>query len=429
MRENRHKAVYRVDSMKEYSAIIIGAGPAGLFCALECARKCGPVLVLEKKQNPGRKLLLTGSGQCNLTHSGPMSDFLEHYGGKANFVRPALFGFTSDALADFFALRGLPVLEDDRGKLFPRSLRAADVLGVLLDECRACGVEVRTGCAVTAATKQDGTFIISAGTESYGSRALAIAAGGASYPRTGSNGDGYVMARSLGHSIAEVAPALVPVYPENYGFAECSGISLSGARMAHYRDSKKIGKTRGDVLFTHRGLSGPGILDYSRYVLPGDTLRIALAPFNSVDDLDRYLADQATSQGKRTVKNILAGSGMPERVAGTVLALHDIPPGLRLSHLNRELRVRIAGLAVEYPFTVKRLGGFEEAMVTRGGVSTGEINSKTMESRLVPGLFFAGEVMDVDGDTGGYNLQWAFSSAALAARSIGTGPGSRVSGV
>ncbi|HOO70494.1 MAG TPA: NAD(P)/FAD-dependent oxidoreductase [Spirochaetota bacterium] len=422
MRGNHYEAVYRVDSMKEYSVIIIGGGPAGLFCALNCAREPGPVLVLEKKQNPGRKLLLTGSGQCNLTHSGPVNDFLEHYGGKANFVRPALFGFTGEALVDFFTRRNLPMIEDDRGKIFPRSLRAADVLGVLLSECRACRVEVRTGCAVTAATRQDGTFIVSAGTGSCSSRALVIAAGGASYPGTGSSGDGYVLARSLGHSIAEAAPALVPVYPEDYGFADCSGISLPGALVAHYRHGKKIGKTRGDVLFTHRGLSGPGILDYSRYVLPGDTLKVALAPCNSADDFDRLLIEQTSSQGKRTVKNILAGCGMPERVAGTVLALHDVPPDLRLSHLNRETRVRIAGLAAEYPFTVKRRGGFDEAMVTRGGVATGEINSRTMESRLVPGLFFAGEVMDVDGDTGGYNLQWAFSSAALAARSINSRP-------
>ncbi|MDP6626852.1 MAG: NAD(P)/FAD-dependent oxidoreductase [Methanopyri archaeon] len=400
--------------MGQYDVIIIGAGPAGLLCAAYCGREGLRTLVLEKNAKAGRKLLLTGAGRCNLTHDGPVEDLLTRYGDKDRFVKPALLAFTNDDLVTFIEGRGLWTVVEAGGKVFPAKGDAHDVLRALLDGCRTKGVTVRYGEPV----KEVGPGLeVRTGKDRYRARTVVIATGGRSYPGTGSTGDGYSLARALGHTIVGPSPALAPVIVKGYLFDGCAGISLGDVGATVFRDGKKVHASRGDVLLTHKGLSGPGILDLSRHVRSGDVVRVALVD-RDAQTFERELVDELAAQGKRSLRNVLARYDVPERLLHRVLEVLGIPRELKASQLDKRTRRQLAehftGLSIE----VERTGGYDEAMVTRGGVSVREIGPTTMGSRKITGLYFAGEVVDVDGDTGGYNLQFAFSSGVLAAKSI-----------
>ncbi len=403
--------------MPDHDVIVAGAGPAGLFCALRCAEAGLRVLLLEKNRGAGKKLLVSGSGRCNITHAGDIRDFPPRYGARERFVKPALFDFTNAHLVEFFAVRGLAMTETDGGKIFPATQNARDVLALLLDECARHGVSIRLESAVRSVEAAPPFFLARTRGERFTASFLVIATGGKSYPSTGSTGDGYAFARALGHEIVPPEPALAPLVVKDYGLRACAGISLDGALIRLYRAGEFTGESRGDVLFTHRGVSGPGVLDFSRNVRPGDTVRIALVGL-AEPELDSILAGAGSSHGKKFLKNAVAGLGVPERLVEAVLAAAGIQPDLPMAQLDRATRARAASLFAGLPVEVESTGGWNEAMVTRGGIKVDELNRGTMESRLVKGLYFAGEVVDVDGDTGGYNLQFAFSSAALAAKAI-----------
>lgn len=397
--------------------IIIGAGPAGLFCAANASCDGVKVLVLEKKKSPGRKLLVSGSGRCNLTHDGDIRPFLDHYGDHGRFLRPALLGFANLDLIAFFEDRGLAMIRMEGGKLFPETQRSRDVLKVLIEECRAKNVDIACGKTVKSIGKSGDGFEVTCGDETYRSRLLVIATGGRSYPATGSSGDGYDFARSLGHSIAEIEPALAPVRIRDYPFSKLAGISLPEARVSIFR-ARKVRVHAGDVLFTHDGLSGPGILDLSRHIRAGDVLRVSFVGAKKKEDLERWLRDRSQEGGARNLRSVLVDLEIPSRLASKVLEISGIPQDLKCAHMTRDMRIDLADHLAGFPMVVEELGGFDSAMATRGGVNLSEVNSKTMESRLVSCLYFAGEVLDVDGDSGGYNLQAAFSTGILAAKSI-----------
>ncbi|MDD3857875.1 MAG: NAD(P)/FAD-dependent oxidoreductase [Methanoculleus sp.] len=396
---------------------IIGGGPAGLFCALLSAGVGRTVIVFEKKPAPGRKLLITGSGQCNITHAGETADFLSRYGDHGTFLRPALMNFTNRDLIAFFADRGLRTETEPGGKVFPATRKSADVLAVLLAECAARGVEIRHSDPVLEVERDNDGFLVTA-KATVRAGILVIATGGASYPATGSTGDGYAFARALGQPTTEVAPALAPVYVEDYPFADLAGISFQNLTLSVYRDGKRVGQHTGDLLFTHTGLSGPGILDLSRAVRPGDVLRVAFLSGATSEEVRKLLTDAVAAGGARQVKSVLSGLPLPERFVRRLLDLAGVPADETCAHLGKKARNALAASLAEFPFRVARLGGFNEAMATRGGVALEGINPKTMASKIVPDLYCIGEVLDIDGDTGGYNLQAAFSTAALAARHI-----------
>jgi predicted Rossmann fold flavoprotein len=406
---------------EEYDLIIIGAGPSGLFCAVNSAQIGRKILLLEKKDSPGRKLLISGCGQCNITHEGDIAAFLEHYGDGGRFLRPALLGFTNCDLVSFFKEKGLAFRTENGGKIFPKTMRSRDVLDVLMKECESKGVQLRCGQKVRSVSRSESGFTVHCGNCSYRSPLLVIATGGSSYPATGSTGDGYRFARELGHSMAEIGPALTPVYIRDYPFAGLAGISIPGLKVSIYRQ-KKIREGRGDILFTHQGLSGPGILDLSRFIRAGDTLKISFVPEERRQDLEDWLLCRMRDDGSRRLRSMLAelpfSAPLPARLIDGILEISDIPRELRFANLSREMRNSLVDNLTALPLVVSELGGFDVAMVTRGGVALKEVNPKTMESRLVKGLYLVGEVLDIDGDTGGYNLQAAFSTAMLAARSI-----------
>jgi hypothetical protein len=404
--------------MVQYDVVVIGAGPAGLFCALQAALPGHRVLLLEKNSDPGAKLLLSGSGQCNITHDGEIRDFLSHYGDHGKQVRPALFGFTNRDLIEFFRKRGLALMTEENGKVFPETHRSADVLALLMKECKERGVDLRCGEPATSVTRTAEGFEITTPIATYLSPVLVIATGGVSFPKTGSTGDGYRISAFLGQPLTEIAPALTPLLIRNYPFAALSGISFERMQFSVWRAGKKLADHMGDVLFTHLGLSGPGILDASRDIHPDDVIKLSFVGNLKREEFVADLTQRAEENRSWQISTILAAYPIPERLNRKLLNLSGIPDDLKCNHFSAEQRSRLITNCTQFPLIVEAPGGFSVAMVTRGGVALDGVNQKTMESKTVPNLYFAGEVLDIDGDTGGYNLQAAFSTGFLAARSI-----------
>jgi predicted Rossmann fold flavoprotein len=410
--------------MKKYDIIITGAGPAGLFCAVSAAKSgIKKILVLEKNLSPGKKFLLSGSGQCNITHSGTVSSFTQCYGSAGSFVKPALSAFTPEDLIEFLEQNNIPVTERDDGKIFPASMRASDVLSMLTSICRSYGVDIMYNTPVKQIACSAGKFRLSSDHRDntlFTAPLIVIASGGMSYPATGSTGDGFKIAESLGHSIVSPVPALTPVFIKNFIFSGLSGITLKGRNISVFRKNKKLISEKGDILFTHKGLSGPGLLDMSRYIERGDTVKIPLA-IEDADVIKRCLIDESRSGVKKSIKNYLKKLNIPERLISPVLEELKIDPAKNISEVSKDERTKLITSLTSYSFNVEEKGGFKIAMATSGGVCRDEINRKTMESKIISGLYFAGEVIDVDGDTGGYNIQWAFSSGSAAGKACASG--------
>jgi predicted Rossmann fold flavoprotein len=404
--------------MEQYDMVVIGAGPAGLSCAIHAAVPGRRILLLEKNSTPGNKLLLAGSGQCNFTHTGDTSDFLPHYGGHGKFLKPALFLFPNHALTAFFAARGLGAETDGNGKIFPDTRKSADVLSVLVKECGQRGVDLHCEEPVTGVSHATGEFEITTPKATYQCPLLVITTGGASYPKTGSSGDGYRFCAALGQPVTDIAPALTPLRIQAFPFAAFSGMSFEHLHFSVWRAGKKIADDTGDVLFTHLGLSGPGILDASRDIRAGDEVRLSFAGSLGREEFAADLVRRAEENRTWQLSTLLAAYPIPERLNRKLLALSGIPADLRCSHFSAAQRSKLIANVTEFPLTVAAPGDLSIAMVTRGGVALEHVNQKTMESKIVPGLYFGGEVLDIDGDTGGYNIQAAFSTGFLAAATI-----------
>ena len=404
--------------MEQYDITVIGAGPAGLFCAIHASASGRRVLLLEKMDEPGKKLLLSGTGQCNITHAGEMRDFITHYGEHGKILKPALFSFTNKALIAFFQERGLLMMTEENGKVFPETRQSADVLAVLLKECKTKGVKIHCGEPVTKISRHPECFEILTPRATYRSTIIVITTGGASYPKTGSTGDGYRFCEALGQPVNEIAPALTPLLIRIFPFAALAGISFEQMSFSVWRAGKKVGEYKGDVLFTHLGVSGPGILDASRNILPDDVIKLSFVGTMKREEFTADLSRRVQENRTWQVSTILAGYPIPERLNRKLLKISDIPDDLKCNHFSAEQRTRLITNCTEFPLTVTAPGGYAVAMVTRGGVALDGVNMKTMESKIIPNLFFAGEVLDIDGDTGGYNLQAAFSTGYLAAEGI-----------
>ncbi|MGD9567653.1 MAG: NAD(P)/FAD-dependent oxidoreductase [Sedimentibacter sp.] len=402
----------------KYDVVIIGAGPAGLFSALSLNNK--RVLLLEKNKQPGKKLLISGAGQCNYTNNCSIEEFLKRYGDKGRFLKAALYNFTNKDAVDFFKEKGLESLIREDGKVFPVTLNSCDILNVLLESCKEKSVEIKYEefAEKVSYDETNEMFLIKTNTSSYASINLIIATGGKAYQSTGSTGDGYDMAESFGHAIINPREALVPVYAENYQFKELSGISFENINVSLWRSNKKINEFTGDFLFTHVNISGPVILNNSRYFEKGDVLKVNFSSFKNTEEFKKYFDDLIIHSGKLNVKTVMIKLNLPKRFVDKIMELSGVQQETTCSQLDKSKRKILAELVSSHPFKIEKLGGSNIAMVTKGGVSTNEINSKTMESKLIPHLFFAGEVIDYDGDTGGFNIQAAFSTGRLAAESI-----------
>ena len=401
-------------SMREYDVIVVGTGPAGLFCAAHLAP--AKVLILEKMKLPGRKLMLAGSGQCNLTHSGDVKTFTGNYGDHGNFVKPSLMACSNETVMDFFEHRGVPLFTNENDKVFPVSLRADDVLDALLDACDEAGVDIFYSEAVKSVAPNSGGYSVQTSLAAYQAKCVVIATGGMSYPGTGSTGDGYALAESLGHEIVPPEPSLTPVYVEDHLLWDLSGISLP-AKVSIWHEGKKLMTREGDLLITRFGYSGPVILDSSRWMRAGDQLRIAFTPL-SPEEVDTILKERTAESGGKQIQNLLSGLSCPDRLTRALVEVSGIPEGTTGGQLTSKMRTALVQNLTGFPVIIGKMGDFGVAMCTAGGVPLAEINKKTCESKIAPGVFFAGEVMDIDGDTGGYNIQAAFSTGFVVAKTI-----------
>lgn len=413
-----------------WDSVIVGGGPAGLFAGISAAQHGARVLILERQEKPGGKIPVSGGGRANLTHAGELPELLRHYHGgekpkaAARFIKPALYSFSNRALMEFFSARGLRLVVETDGRVFPETHRAEDVLRVLLREAERLRAEIFTRTRVLRIKLGPRGFELFAPGKARPvakSLTLILATGGRAYPQFGGTDDGYRLAAQLGHRVVPPRPALVPllVAPKAFApFAKCAGITVRNVVVTMIHKGEVVRKTYGDVLFTQRGLSGPAVLDLSRDVEPGDLLRVAfVSGANAASSVERHLLAQAANHGRRTVSRALQELGIPLGLARALMEALGIS-ATRMAELSRSERCALVDvLAWGYPFPLAGTAGWEEAMVTRGGVALAEVSSKTMESQIVPGLFFAGEVLDIDGGSGGYNLQAAFSTGFLAGKS------------
>lgn len=393
-----------------YDVIIIGGGVSGLF--LGAFLKDRKFLILEKNNKVGRKLLLSGAGQCNFTHGGDIKDYESRYGTNHKFIKEILKSFDNKSLVDYLTEKGLESHEREDGKVFPKSMKASDLLSLLLDEIRRNKGQIRTNCQATSVSKlESGDFEVQSGGDVYRCKNLVIATGGKSYPSTGSTGDGYSFAESFGHQIEDVRPSLAPVKISGYEFSFMSGVAIRDAKFELYRNKNKVKDYFGDVLFTHKGLSGPAIINNSRDFRKGDVIRMSLVCNIGREEFSKLLTHEIQKKGKVNFKNILRGFDIPKRLLDYI-SEHYIKFGEKnSSEISKVERQETVRLLSAWDFEISEVGGYHLAMCTAGGVSLSQISKKKLQSKLVENLYFAGEVIDIDGDTGGYNIQSCVSMA------------------
>lgn len=399
-----------------YNTIVIGAGPAGLFTAQALGKNKKSVLVLERNKRAGRKLLISGAGQCNFTHAGPIEDFLKCYHDQSKFIKKALFSFDNKKTMKFFEDAGVPYQIFPNQKVFPKSMKSEDILNALLKACQRGNVEIIYNELVTQITTYDGIFTVeTASGERYFSDHVVISTGGKSYAQLGSDGKGYELASQLGHTIVNPRPALTDVRFHSNPYREISGVSVPEIELTIWRDDKKVQAYVGDLLFTHRGISGPVIINSSRWMTEGDLLTANFLYPRSYEEIRKLFSETLADRGKEEIITFLKQFKLPKNLIQLLCQQVDVDEHMPCSQISKKMRESIVTMLTRCPFKVDALGGFHIAMVTTGGIHLKEVNPTTMESRKQKGLYFVGEVLDIDGITGGYNIQAAFSMASLCA--------------
>lgn len=419
-----------------FDLIIIGAGAAGLFAGASLSSQVNG-LVLDKAATPGKKLLMSGGGQCNLTHGGSIKDFVSHYGKHGKRIRPILFQFSNLAVMEFFRNKGVPLIEREDGKVFPKSLQASEVLDVLVIGCLKNGLAFKYSTPVTSINFDSESSIYSVRCDQieYRSKKIVVTTGGCSYPTTGSDGRFFSALEAMGIQIVPPKPALVPIYVQQYPYKELAGISFNAAKVTISNGKEAIGEQTDGLLFTHDCFSGPAVLNCARYAAPGYDLIINYLPGKSVDVMYKEVQQRLPGSSKQLLTvlyefingNVYDADALdwdvsdvqreiPKRFLETICVRAGGVPTQKVSQVGGAIWKTIFRLLTSDHHSISGVGGYNVAMVTAGGVSLDEVSLKTLESKKYPGLFFAGEVLDVDGDTGGYNLQFAFSSGFLTAK-------------
>ncbi len=400
---------------------VIGGGPAGMMAAGTAAQHGADTVLIEKNSRPGKKLLITGKGRCNITNADyePRS-FLAHFGKKGRYFFSALSAFGVEDAINFFTERGVPVKVERGDRVFPESDRAGDVLAALRKYMKKEGARVLAGHDITALRSDGGRIVIAegAGITVEAARYI-LCTGGLSYPTTGSTGAGLELARSLGHAIVPPRPSLVPVLVKDKWVREAEGLSLRNVSVALFHDGKKAGEEFGEALFTSNGMSGPVILDLSRVICglaAGRTeLVIDLKPALDHNMLDSRVRRDFGANPTRLFKNSL-GALLPASLIPVIVRMTGIDPDKTVSHITKDERKALVHVLKEVRLEVAGLDGFDKAIITSGGVSIDEIDTRTMRSRLVDNLYFAGEIIDIDGPTGGFNLQVCWSTGYCAGK-------------
>lgn len=403
--------------------IVIGGGAAGIFAAIAAAEAGADVVIWEKNNRLGKKMMITGKGRCNITNAGTIQDIIKNMTGNGKFLYSALNQLDNEAVMSYFDAIGVPVKVERGRRVFPVSDKATDVVDALVRELQRLNIKI---CYERRAKK----FLIAdnkiIGVQDQKGQVAAcmcviLATGGNTYPATGSTGDGYVMAEEVGHTITELLPSLVPLETKETWVADCAGLSLKNAALTVYQGSKKIDQGFGEMLFTHWGISGPVVLSLSRSVckclrqFPEEpiTIEINLKPALDREQLDKRVVRDFIKFSRKNFSNAL-NELLPQSLIPVIIKLSGIEPDRETNAIRKEERERLIDLLQHLTLTISGVRPITEAIVTAGGVSVKEVNPKTMASKIADGLYLAGEVLDIDGYTGGYNLQAAFSTGHCA---------------
>ena len=402
----------------KYDGIVIGGGPAGMFAAITAARRGKKVLLLERNDRLGKKLLITGKGRCNVTNDCDANEILRNIPRNGRFLFSAMAACPPDRVKQFFEESGCPLKTERGNRVFPVSDRSQSVLDALQKELRRSGVTVRTG-RVTDILVQDGQVTgVAVGQERVDANWVILATGGLSYPTTGSTGDGYDLARRLGHTVTPTEGSLVPL-EAGPDCAEMQGLSLRNVAVKLLNAKGKVLFTDfGELLFTHFGVSGPTVLSASAH-LKGENCRLVIDLKPALDEgklNDRILRDLGM-YNDRSMENALTDL-LPRSMIPVVLKRLNIDPALQANSLNKQQRRSLVELLKAFPVEIIGKRPVSEAIITSGGIKVGEIDPKTMASKRIPGLYFAGEIIDCDAYTGGFNLQIAWATAYAAGMSV-----------
>lgn len=407
--------------------IVIGGGAAGMMAAVQASEKGAQVTLIEKNKNLGKKILITGKGRCNLTNSIDIEGMISNFPGNGTFLYGALYTFSNSDLMNFFTELGVPLKIERGGRVFPKSDRSYDIVGALEKKLKKNNVSILTNSEVIEIYNKSGKFmvILKDGHKIIGDK-LIIATGGVSYPVTGSTGDGYKWAKIFGHEIVPIRPSLVPLVAKEKWIRDLQGLSLKNVNInLTNKNNKKLAEGFGEMLFTHFGVSGPIILTISRVIVDDlqknkkhITLHIDFKPALSWEQLDNRVQRDIKQFSNKQLKNSL-GQLLPNKLIPVVIERANLDPTKVMHQITKEERKNLVNLLKDFTLTITGARPIEEAIVTAGGVNVKEINPQTMESKLIPNLYFVGEILDIDGVTGGFNLQAAFSTGFVAGASAG----------
>lgn len=397
--------------------IVIGGGPAGMIAAGMAAGDDHEVILLEKNEKLGKKLYITGKGRCNITNNKDIEEFISETVRNGRFLYSAYYGFTNRDLMDFLESLGLPLKVEQGGRVFPTSDKASDVTRALSRWLQKKGVRVELHSEVIGITRNGSAFAVQTKNERYLADVVIVATGGRSYPSTGSTGDGYRFADDFGIATTKTRPSLCPMDLVD-PFPDLAGLTLKNVRLTLTRGKRQVSQF-GDLLFTHRGISGPIVLTLSAedFSFPSANGILDLKPAISEETLDARVVREIQKDSKKQLKNLVRAL-LPQAMVTHILKEAKLDPEKISGELKREERKRLVDTIKGFPILIKGLGRFEEAVITRGGIDIKEINPSTMECKKIPGLYFVGEVLDLDAHTGGYNLQIAFSTGVCAGRSV-----------
>lgn len=407
--------------MEQIDLVVAGGGPAGMMCAYQAAARGVKTVLLDPNDKLGRKLRITGKGRCNLTNACDVKTVMANIPGDGRFLYSALNRFSPADTMAFFESNGLPLKTERGNRVFPQSDNANDVAATMADLCRKAGVTVLKTDARQIVSENGAVTGVVTGRGMITCRAAAVCTGGLSYPLTGSTGAGYRFAERLGHTVTPCRPSLVPLESVDAYCAEMQGFSLKNVTLSAFENDRLIYKELGEMLFTHFGVSGPLVLSASAHMgkmgSAAYRLEIDLKPGLDEKKLDARLLRDFEKYANREFKNAL-GDLLGGKMIPVVIRLSGIPEDTRVNGITREQRMKLLHVLKAFPVSVSGFRPIDEAIVTAGGVSTKEINPRTMESKLVQGLYFAGEVLDLDAYTGGFNLQIAWSTGFVAGNAI-----------
>ena len=402
-----------------YDGIVIGGGPAGMFAAITAAKRGQKVLLLERNDRLGKKLLITGKGRCNVTNDCTAQDVLQNTPRNGRFLYSAMTAFPPEKVKQFFEERGCALKTERGNRVFPVTDKAMSVLECLQNEMRRCHVTVKTGRVKSILTEEGRVTGVQTQNESIHAKWVLLATGGASYPTTGSTGDGYTMAAELGHTIVPAEGSLVPLETEGRDCQDMQGLSLRNCAVKLLNAKGKVlYKDFGELLFTHFGISGPTVLSASCHLKgEGCRLVIDLKPALEENKLDERIQRDLELYKNRSMENALTDL-LPRSMIPVVLRRLEIDPSMQANSLTRQKRRALVELLKAFSVTITGKRPVAEAIITSGGVKVSEIDPKTMESKKISGLYFAGEIIDCDAYTGGFNLQIAWATAYAAGMSV-----------